>query len=249
MHLAALLGLGLLPAAAAAQGFSLYQGSEASFAYGHARDVLGAGDNVDTVRLDTRHTLWLAPFLGSQIDLGASRVDWAETYVNLGLHLHVLGEGGNRFGAFYQPAWFDGLDERVDSYGVEAMLAATPQLTIEARGGRFDSDDTEGPFVGANGFWRFSDEIVLTAGFQYVGLEAGPADIDVSDVLFGAEYHVPASNLRFSGGLGAVRYAGDIDTTTDFQIQFGATLFAFGADGSGASRTRSFGRQTVPGLY
>ena len=236
------------PGAPAAQEFSLYRGSEASLAYGRIRDLPDDG-TADAFEIDTRHTLWIAPFLGAQIDIAGAR-SASSTLVTAGLHLHVLAEGGNRFGVFYIPTWERGEDARLDMYGVEAFVAALPALDIEARLGRFDGDDidVEGPFVGAAGYFALDPQLAVTAAFEHSRLEFGPTDVNTTDVLIGADYFLPGFPLRISGGVGALRASGDIDSTTDFRVELGATYLLFGEPATTA-RTRTFGRQNVLGLF
>jgi hypothetical protein len=247
---AAAAALSLMAAgAAAAQDFTLYRGSEASLAYRQVRDLPDEG-KVDAFALDTRHTLWIAPFLGAQVDLAAARVDGDATLLTAGLHLHVLAESGNRFGVFYFPTWERGEDARLDMYGVEAFVQAAPALTVEARVGRFDGSDVdiEGPFFGAAGYFALDPQIAVTASFEHSRLEFGPVDVNTTDALVGADYFLPGMPVRLSGGIGALRYSGDIDSGTDLRLEFGATYLLFGEPATTA-RTRTFGRQKFLGLF
>jgi hypothetical protein len=237
------------PGAPAAQDFSLYRGSEASLAYRQVRDFPDS-DRIDAFVLDTRHTIWIAPFLGSQVDLAAAWVDGGPTLGTAGLHVHILAEGGNRFGIFYLPTWESDDSGRLDMYGVEGMFQATPDLTVEARLGRFDGDDVavEGPFIGAAGYFALNPQIAITASLEYSSLEFGATDVDTTDALIGVEYYLPGAPLRLSGGVGGLWYSGDIDSGSDLRLEFGATYLLFG-EPAATGRTRTFGRQKVLGLF
>jgi hypothetical protein len=244
------LGLGLgsgLGPAAQAQDFSLYRGSEARLAFGQIRDLPDL-DSLDALTLDTRHRLWIAPFLGAQIDLGAARVDRSENVYSAGLHLHAMPEGGNRYGVFYLPLWDDRFDDRVDNYGAEAMISALPALTVEARVGRFSGDALQGPYVGSVGYYALSPQLTLLGGVEHTRLDFFGGDVRSTDASVGAEYDLPGTGVRLRGATGFTRYAGDVDSTTVFRASFGATLVAIGEPGATA-RTRTFGRQSLLGLF
>ncbi len=258
-HIAWFLAAALVPASAAAQGvstatprdnFSLYRGSEASLTYGQVRD--GSSPASDEIALDTRSTFWLAPFLGTQVDAGLRFPDLDEAALGLGLHLHLMADGGSRFGAFYLPTFVDDdafSDDRYDNYGIEGLFEAMPGLMVEARLGRFDGA-VKGPYFGAAGYFALSPEIMLTADFQHTRADrtlGSGDDVNFTDMVFGAEYYMPGSDIRFSGGLGLLAQSGDVDET-DLRFEFGATLFAFGAPATTA-RSRSFDRQRLPGVF
>lgn len=257
-HIAWFLAAALVPGSVAAQGFgtsprddfSLYRGSEASLSYGQVRD--GSSPASDEIALDTRSTFWLAPFLGSQVDAGLRWLDLDEAALGIGVHLHLMTDRGSRFGAYYLPSFVDEDDfgdDRFDNYGIEGMFEAMPGLTVEARLGRFDGA-VEAPYFGAAGYFALSREIMLTADFQHTRADrtlGSRADVNYTDVLFGAEYYMPGSDIRLSGGLGLLAQSGDVDET-DLRFEFGATLFAFGAPATTA-RTRSFDQQRLPGVF
>lgn len=260
-HVALILAAALVPGSAAAQGwepaagtprdnFSLYRGSEARLSYGQVRD--GSSPASDEIALDTSSTFWLAPFLGAQVDAGLRWLDLDEAGLGLGVHLHLMADDGSRFGAYYLPTFVDEDDfgdDRFDNYGIEGMFEAMPGLSIEARLGRFDGA-VEAPYLGASGYYALSPEIMLTADFQHTRADrtlAGRDDVNFTDMLVGAEYYMPGSDIRLSGGIGLLAQSGDVDET-DLRIEFGATLFAFGAPATTA-RSRSFGQQRLPGVF
>jgi hypothetical protein len=219
--------------------FSLFRGSEITARYGQVRD--GRSVAADAATVDTRHTLWLAPFLGSQIDLGLSWFDLEDVRIDAGFHLHALSTDGSRYGFFYVPNWDGGFEDRFDNYGLEGMFQALPDLTVEARVGRLaDTQLGSGSYFGTQGFYALSPDVAVTANFQHTRL-----DTNITDLVLGAEYYLPNSDLRVSGGVGALRSGGD---GTDLRIEFGATMFLFGEQSS-ANRARTFSRQTLPGLF
>jgi hypothetical protein len=238
-------GPGAAPAGRPA--FSLYRGSEGTLALSYLRSTPGGG-SFTTLSVDTRHSLWLAPFLGSQIDLGLASLDGDQTAITAGLHLHLMPETGERFGIFWLPAWDGGLDDRLDNYGIEGIFGAIEGLTVEARIGRFSGDDLRGPYFGARGFYALDGATALTADFQHTRLTAAGTDVNATSAMVGGEYYMPGTALRLEGAVGLVRFGGDVASETDLRFEVGATLFAFGEQ-PGPARMRTFGRQALFGTF